>query len=180
MGVPPNPGREWLSFVMERQGSEVAPRRIMTEQFDAAGLEHQLEQQQSKEKQHNARGRSSAPEPRKDLDRREEDREKTSFQKENVPLEAEKLTANRGQGEIDQPEQEQAGRRRKAQQDENGDGCASAALRPEEIVASVEPTKRGSCMEASEAGLYARRIHRASRDFEGRFGGQDAIAADES
>ena len=101
MSVPTNPGWEGLGFVMESQGSEIAPGRIAAEEFDATGLEHEAEEQPAQEPKDGARcyphGARASPKPaREQSERSEEYCQKSGFQEQDVPLDSQELAADSG------------------------------------------------------------------------------------
>jgi len=96
MRVPTNPRRQRLCFVMELQGGQAAPGWIATEQLHAPGLKHQLEQQPAQQPQHQTRGRRGVKGPGPQLQGCQKDRQEAGFQQQDIPLESEKLPADRG------------------------------------------------------------------------------------
>ena len=185
MGIPAEPGGKRLGFVMERKGREIVPGGIAAKQFNAAGLEHDLEQEQAKKPQHKARRRRSAPEPGHQLQRGEEDREETGFQQQNVPLKAEEFAADGAQGKVDEPEEEEAGRGGKANEEENCENCAASTLEQEKAVAVADPAEGGHEVIADQTGLEVRVglgffIHRFAGGFHREFGGEEAVASDQA
>src|SRR5260370_29103706 len=105
MGIPGDPCWQWLSFIMNIQSSQVAPRWITAQQFDATGFEHQPEQQPPKQPKDPGRWGRRTEETWQKLQGRKKYRQKTGFQKKRIPLEPQKLAANNTQREIQQPHQ---------------------------------------------------------------------------
>ena len=124
---------------MEGQRRQVTPGRVTAEQFDAAGLEHQFEQQPPQQPEHQPRGRRGAGWSGPQLQRGQEDRQEAGFQQQDVPLETEKLVTDRRQRKVDQPQQEQARGGRNANHEQDGQRRPGGALKPQEAVARLEP-----------------------------------------
>src|SRR5256885_245120 len=79
----------------------------------------------------------------KPIQGREENREETGFQQQDVPLETEELAANRRERKIDQPQEKEARRGGDTGEQEKGEDYASGALGAQKAVAGVEPAKGG-------------------------------------
>src|SRR5262249_33933447 len=94
--------RRWqrLGFVMEREGNQVVPTGIATQQLHGARGEHQPEQQPTQQPENNSRRGRFAREVWPQSQWREKDGQEACFEQQVVPLVTEEDCADRRQREV--------------------------------------------------------------------------------
>ena len=139
--IPANPGWQRLSFIMKRQRGQLPPRCVGAQQFDRAGHEHQPEQQPATEPDHSRRRRRFQRKFRQPLARRQKDREEAGFQQQGVPLEAEKVAANRRKRKVNGPKESQVEDRRNPNDEQQRKDDTRGALELQKTIAGIEPAQ---------------------------------------
>src|SRR6266700_2201336 len=105
---------------------------------------------------------------RQELPGSEKDRQKSGFEKQNVPLKGHEVAAYGDQRKIADPGNDQTRGRRNSEHHQKRRERSSICKRPEEAVARVEPRQRGIVQIGLWTKALASRAQKARR-------GQDAV-----
>ena len=158
---------------MKSQRLQVAPRGIAARQFDGARSHHEPEEQPQHERDRHPRRDDEMTQAFVARERRQNDREKTGFQQQGVPLIRQKLAADDRERQVDQPETGKDRPRQDARHEQRCERAARDAQGLQRRVARVHPRERRQQPESAEPRQLARRGHVTVRR-------QNAVLSDEA